>query len=183
MTQSVTLESNDGKKETNIAVTTVDDNGNGILSSRTELSGNGIPFGLLYETSYRGLLALRTQNMLLRAQSTSMIYEIKDITAINPIPTDIGATFTARFKTGTAIQITGFIDVERACTVERQFPAATLNAKLGGNAVEYRCEYRMNNTVVSRSKWVMLERYGYALQTEKTDSNSKTTYQITDVRA
>ena len=181
MTRQVTIEGADGKKETNTAVTTYLNGGNGIVYYKTEHAANGIPFGLGYTTSYAGLLALRTQLVPLRLQNTTAIYEIKELGSITPVPAETGKTFAIRYKTGTTMQITNYNDAERACTAARRFPAAELNGRLAGNALEFNCEERTNNTVQNRSTWAMLEQYGFAVQTSGTSSTSKTTYLITGV--
>ena len=181
MTRQVTIEGPDGKKETNSAVTTYLNGGSGIVFYKTEHAANGIPFGLGYTTSYAGLLPLRTQLVPLRSQNTTAIYEIKEIGSITPVPAGIGKTFAARYKTGTTMQITNYRDAERACTAARRFAAAELNGKLAGDAIEFQCEERANNTVQNRSTWAMLEQYGFAVQTSGTSSTSKSTYLITGV--
>lgn len=181
MTRQVTSEGTDGKKETGTAVTTYRNGGNGIVYYKTEHAANGIPFGLGYTASYAGLLALRTQLVPLRLRNTTAIYEIKEIGSITPLPAEVGKTFAVRFKTGTTMQVTNYQDTERACTAARRFPAAELNGKLAGNALEFNCEERTNNTVQNRSTWALLEQYGFAVQTSGTSSTSKSTYLITGV--
>ena len=181
LTRQVNTESSDGKKETGTAVTTYTDGGNGIVYYRIEHAMNGIPYGQTYASAYKGVLVLRSQLVPLRQQSTTALYEIKEIVAITPFPTDIGKTFSVKYKTGSTMQIANYSDAERACTTVRRFPAAELHAKLGGTATELDCEERTNNSVRSRGKWAMLEQYGFAVQVESTSATSKATYRITDV--
>lgn len=181
LTRQVTTTSPDGKKEVNVATSTYFDGGNGVVYYKTELAANGIPYGLAFATSYKGWLSLRTQLVPLRSQTTTPIYEIKEINDITPVPTDIGKTFTAKFKNGTTMQIVNYFDFERSCTATRRLPASELNGKLEGTVLEFDCEERSGNLVRNRGKWAMLEKYGFAVQTESTSSSSTSTYQITDV--
>lgn len=183
ITREGVTEGSDGKKDSNVLTTTYIDGGNGLVSYKTELSNNGIPYALMYATSYRGLLTLRSQVVPLRLQNSGSIFEVKEIDDVTALGTETGSTFRARYKTGMSIQFANFSEREKSCTAVRRFAAAELNGKLTGNAVEFDCEERSNNAVQDRSKWALLEQYGLAVQIEGVSATSKSTYRITDVKA
>jgi hypothetical protein len=183
ITRSVTVEGSDGKKETNVQTTNYVNAGNGLVSYKTEHAHNGIPYGLTYGVTYRGLLPLRMQIVPLRQQNTSFIYEVKELTAISAVPNDAGQTVNMKYKSGTTAQLGNYLETEKTCTSTRRFDASELHSKLSGIAIALSCEERSNNTVRSRSKWVLLDQLGFAIQTEDVSSNSTSSYQITDIKS
>jgi hypothetical protein len=175
-------EGSDGKKETIHRITSYEDVGNGLFAYKHESQNNAIAYALNYGISYRGLLALRWQSVPLRQTNTGLIYEVKQLDQMTEAPSQAGKTFSATYKTGNSVQLAGYFDLQKACTAGRSYRAAEVNAKFAGQALELTCELRANNAVQDRSKWVLLESYGLAIELEGASASTKYTWTVVDVK-
>ncbi|WP_343726272.1 hypothetical protein [Herbaspirillum huttiense] len=179
--REVTTEDNSGKKQTSSSKVTLIDQGNGLYSRRTELSRNDIPFANSFGLVYQGMLPLRVQTVMLSAANTGNIVEAKNVSRIDPVPTQAGETMLFKSSQGYSQQIANFDDADRSCSFKRSFPAAELNAKLEGQALELDCEYSFRNVLEGRGTYVMLQHYGVALETEYRNTNTKNVFKVLDV--
>lgn len=174
-------EAADGKSESWKTATTWIDEGSGLVQKVTEDSYNDIPYRHLYSLTYKGIVDLKWQRVPLQGAVTGPIYEIKSIDRFDAAPSAVGDEFEIDYWSAPRIQIANFYSFRRLCKATRALAASELNSKLAGAALELECEVWANNAVVTRSKWVMLQRYGAAFLTELTTSARKTTYHVIDV--
>lgn len=181
ITTEATSELSDGKKEAWKSVMTLVDNGNGIIQTMNELSNNEIPYALIYSLTYKGLVDLRWQTVPLRGAVTGPVYELKDATRFDALPAGINKDFAVNYTSGSDIQIANFLSSQKTCTTKRVVAASEFHKSLPGQATEIECQQSNNNTVQSRSKWLLLQNYGVVVMIENTSSARKTTYRLVDV--
>lgn len=181
ITSEVTSEQSDGKKESWKAVATLVDAGNGLVQRMVEVSSNDIPYALLYSLTYKGIVDLKWQQVPLRGSVTSMLYEIKDATRFDVIPSTIDKEFVVDYTSGISQQIANFSSHQKACKTSRIMPASELHKKLLGQAIEIECQMRSNGAVQNRTKLVLLQEYGVAFAVEDISSSKKTTSRVLEV--
>lgn len=180
--KEIVMTGSDDKIEKVESTTVYSSLGNGLVGVRTELSRNGIPFALSYANSYHGLFSLRFQSIPLRGQVTAPIIEVKSITSISPKPIAPSGDFAVKYEASTTMAMMNFTAWDIKCTTGAEFPASQFNAKFVGKAFEVNCVDTFQNTVNSRSKYVYLQHYGLAIQTEIVRPQSKSSYKILDVK-
>lgn len=182
---SLVTESNyeaaDGKKETWKNKITLTDLGQGIFQKTMELSNNDIPYKVHYGLTYRGIMDLRWQAVPLRGSMTEPLYEVKDVTRFDSFPTTENQEFTVDYSSGNEVQIAGFLSARKSCKATRILAAGDIHKKLDGKGLEIECQQFSNNLVQSRGKWVFLQNYGVAIQTESVGSAYKTLVRVIDV--
>ncbi len=181
ITKEASAEHSDGKKESFKSVSTLVDGGNGLVEDMTELSNNDVPYALSYRLTYRGLMRLRWQEVLLQATNTGQLYEVKGIRQFDPLPAAAGQEVEIDFRSGLDVQIANFTPNQLKCKATRALPASEVNQKLTGQAIELECKFSANHSVQERSKWMLLRDYGVAVETESANSVIKATYRIVDV--
>jgi hypothetical protein len=172
---------NDGKKTTWKSVETFTDAGHGLVERLDEFSSNDIPTSLHYTLSYKGAFDLRWQIVPLQAMRTTPIYEVKNITRFERLPTAVGQESVIDFQTGAQAQVANFLTEQRKCKAAHTMVASDINQKLSGQAIELDCETSLNNSIQNRTKMMFLEQYGVAILTEVSSSTNKVVYRITDV--
>ncbi|NYE63939.1 hypothetical protein FHW58_005173 [Duganella sp. 1224] len=175
-------EDSTGKKESWQRTITYVNQGNGLTQQISEGSSNGIAFGLDYTLSYRGLFGFKWQTVPLRGTLTSMIYEVKEVSRLDPIPAVAGQSFEFAYTSGTEQQIAGYHASKRECKTTGSRPASDIYAKLSGQALTFDCDTISNNTVQSRSKWALLPGYGIAVILESTTSARKAVFRVVDIQ-
>lgn len=182
---SLVTESNyeaaDGKKETWKNKITLIDLGQGVFQKTVEQSNNNIPFKVHYGLTYRGLMDLRWQSVPLRRSITEPLFEVKDVTRFDALPIAENQEFTVDYSSGNEVQIAGFFSARKSCKATRQLAAQDIHKKLDGKGLEIECQQFSNNLVENRSKWVFLQNYGIAIQTEGIGSAYKTIIRVIDV--
>lgn len=174
-------ESSDGKKESWKNTITLVDLGQGVFQRTSELSNNDIPYKVNYSLSYKGIMDIRWQSVPLRGSVTEPLYEVKDVVRFDPLPISENQDFVFDYLSGNEVQVANFLSAKKSCKTTRLLAANELNKKLVGGGLEIECQQFANNVVQSRSKWVYLQYYGFAVQTEQTGSAYKTLVKFIDV--
>ncbi|WP_169151528.1 hypothetical protein [Azoarcus sp. TTM-91] len=177
----VDYEGVDGKKETWQNKVTFTDLGQGIFQYVAEASSNDIPFKVNYGLNYRGLIDLRWQNVPLVRGMTDPLVEVKDIKRFDALPSAENQEFTVEFLSGNEIRLANFIEARRSCKATRLLAAADIHKKLEGKALEMECQMFVENLLDSRGKWVFLQNYGIAIQTEEVATRRKAVFRVVDV--
>jgi len=182
ITVEANTEQNDGKKQSYKNILTLTDVGNGQFQRLMEQTSNDIPYSLIYALTYKGMVGLRWQVVLLRNNMTTPLYEIRDVTRFDAIPSAANNEFVVEYSIGTENQMANSLLGQLSCKAARIFDAKELNEKLTGLATEFDCQQLYNKAIQSHSKWVMLQKYGFAILTEEVTSTQKTHYRVVDLR-
>lgn len=177
-----TGENSDGKKDSWQREITYINQGNGLVQEISESANNGISFELDYSLTYRGFMGLRWQSVPLRGNLSSLLFEIKEASRFDPLPTAPGQAFVVDYATGTEQQIMNYYPNKRSCKSTGYRPAGEIHAKLSGQALIFECENISNNTVQSRNTWAVLPGYGVAIVLETTNSTRKTSHRVIDIQ-
>jgi len=182
ITMEAKSEGSDGKTESWINTVTFVDAGHGFVQRMTESSNNDIPYNLAYSLTYKGIMDLRWQTVPLRGTVAGPLNEVKDTTRFDSLPETVGKEFVVDYLIAPDYQIANFRAYQKSCKATRALEAGSLHAKLPGPALELECQILMNNVVQSRSKWVLIQQYGLAIQIENVDSSNKSTVRVADVK-
>lgn len=176
-------ESADGKKESWKNTITLTDLGQGLFQRMSEHSNNDIPYRISFSLTYRGFMDLRWQGVPLRGSMTEPLYEVKEVTRFDAVPTSENQEFAVEYSSGSSIQIANFDKTRKSCKATHRLDAKAIHAKLVGAGLEFECQSLKDNVVQGRSKWVFLQNYGVAILTESTGSSYKTVIRVVDVKA
>lgn len=176
-------EQTDGRKEAWTAAMTLVDGGNGLVQTMTELSSNEVLYGRIHSLSYRGLIDLRWQNVQLANPGASQVYEVKNASRFDALPTGLNQEFAYEFQSGAEAQSTNFQTSQRHCKSIRTLPASQLHQKLPGQATELECSQRNNNGAPNTSRWMLLEDYGVAILVESKSGSRKVDVRLLDVKS
>jgi hypothetical protein len=171
------------KKETPTLLATLKNVGNGVVQEMLEYSNNDIPYGIEYSLSYMALLPLKSQRVFYNRQTANFAIEAKHL---NEVPKDAvklreETDYVFDWASGTSPQLMNFSNIRLVCRSGKFYSAATLHAKLAGNAIDFNCTRHVNGVVRARQKFAVLERYGLALKLEFKSSTITETYRIGDV--
>lgn len=180
ITVEASNEQSDGKKQSYKNVMTLTDMGNGQVERLIEQISNDISYNLVYALTYKGIVGLRWQAVPLLGTRTTPLYEIRDVTRFDAIPSKANNEFVVEYTMGREDQMAGGIATQLACKSTRIFDAKELNEKLPGLATEFNCQQLYNKAVQNHSKWVMLQKYGFAIMTEEITSTQKTCFRVID---
>jgi hypothetical protein len=181
MTLESTVEHSDGKTVTSQKKSTYINLGNGLVQILHEYSNNNIPYTQYYELSYKGIMDVRSQSVLLSRANTNFLIEMKDASRFDKFTDKPDREYVYDYLYGTDMQLANFSSAKRTCKVAKTFAASTLNAKLTGEASDLNCETYSNNVVQSRVKLVYLKDLDMAILMEVANSADKFTNKITDV--
>jgi hypothetical protein len=154
---------------------------NGLLQTTLEISNNDIPYEVRHSVSYKGMINLKWQIIRVEGKYANPIYEVKNVTKFDSIPTNVGDEFVMKATSAKQEQLDNFNVFQRKCRASKSDSAMLLHPKLSGQAVTMDCEYLSNDTLMSRSKWILLKDYGVAVMMENKSSTRKDTLAITNV--
>lgn len=156
--------------------------GNGVVASHDTVTNNGVPFRINYRVSYRGIVPLKWQNVFLNRAVADRAYELKTIKQFESVTAGKDRAEYS-FEYAPEPQLVSFLQGREVCTIGAPKPATALAPALAGTMVEIMCEnFGNNGQSVSKSTYAYLTQYGVALLSSFTDSEARTTNQITAVR-
>lgn len=160
--------------------------GNGLVQTYDEIRNNQLPFRINYRLTYRGLYPLKWQTVFHAAINADLAYEMKTVARLDRVPAKLAADDKLEFagSSGNQVQVAGFLDQRRACTVVGNASAASeLHASLQGQWRQIDCDfYGPSGAVSSKTTFAYLTQYGVAVPMKFTDSGLRTTHKITGVR-
>ncbi len=139
--------------------------GGSLVQMRVEDSRNGVPMTQNYQLSYRGIVALKSQNLNVGAAMTGFAFELKSFQHFDAVgrPSASGM-LDYQYKSGTTAQIMNFRDGRSTCKIGPAYPAAKVNAQLLGDARDLDCTiYNSNGVKTSSSRAAYLAKYGVAV--------------------
>lgn len=177
--QETRSESSDGKTETWQSKLLLKNVGNGLVQRLLENSNNGIPYLFYYSLTHKGMFSLKWQEVALQRPSSGLMFEVKEITRLDPMPETEKQTFTVDFTSGSANQLANFNAFTRTCQTLHTYPASDIHSAIPGKALAIECQHIANNLPQSRTQWALLQHYGVALQTGFISSSKKLTIRVT----
>ncbi len=139
--------------------------GSGLVQVLHEYSRNGVPTSQMAEISYRGIQALRAQDVAYERQVVDPPTELKSFTHFDVLGAgDFGRTLDYQFTFAPAPQIMNFKTGRNLCVFGSVSAASLLNAAFDGNMQQIDCtEYNTNGVVRGHSRFAYLIKYGVAL--------------------
>ncbi len=149
--------------------------GGSFVQALREYTRNGVPTGQLFEISYRGLQALRDQDVANDKRMVDPLYEIKSLKHFDVLaPGDSGSKVEYEFAFAPSVQIMNFPIGRNSCVLGSVTAASQLSPALEGNEQQVDCtEYNSNGVVRGHIRYAYLTRYGVALELHS-ESASKT---------
>lgn len=158
--------------------------GNGLVRGLDEKAQNGIPVNQEYGLSYRNILSLRSQQVLLNSTTSNFVIEVKSLSRMDsPAPAAGGGSFEFDGDRGRTMQIANFWSWKRTCTWGAVHPASDLSAKFSGNVQDIDCQdLNQNGIQTNRVSGVYLYNYGVFVYTQIQTATLKSTFKFTDVR-
>jgi hypothetical protein len=161
--------------------------GNALVKSYEEYRSNQVPYRINYKLTYRGLMQLKWQSVFHNRAVADIGYQVKTVKRADPLPASVaaGSAFEYDVASGTEVQVAGFVDGRRTCTVVgAPAAAAQLHGSLQGQYREVSCDnYGANGAVASKSTYAYLMQYGVVIPRTYADSSTRNTYKLTAVRS
>ncbi len=170
------VEELDGKKESWKTVSTYLNSENGLVQRVQDLMNNDIPFALKYSLTYKGFFDFRTQYVSLGRSNAEPIIEIKDVMRLDTIPSVADKEFEINYTYGVDTQAT------MKCRTTGTRTGSEIHKKIPGQITDIECENIKNNVLLSRTKWIMFQEYGFAIILEATGSSRKVYSRVVDFK-
>jgi hypothetical protein len=182
---SITAVTEEGNKtETAQGKLVLLDAGDGMVKAAVEYSRNDIPYRLNQMLSYRNLVALRWVAISHAATLSQALREVVATSVTTPgIEQPVaGREYVYKMLWGLVGEGVAHNEVQVSCKVGETVPASTVAAGLPGDAVELACENKEKDVLVGRERYRMVPELGVAFMAELTNSRSKTTFTLADVK-
>lgn len=138
--------------------------GGPFLEEMHEATRNGVPTTQRFVTSYRGILALKSEALNVGNTMAGMTFVAHDFKRFDPLRPDAGKSIEFAYTSGTTVQLVNFRDGRNACMLGDSYAASRANASFEGEAQDIDCtNYNANGVVSGKSHYVYLKKYGTAV--------------------
>jgi len=133
------------------------------------VENDGVPVDRQLVLSYLGFLTLKRQAL----PNQGLVGNSNEIKSIEPFkwfgPNSVpGSSVAIRYKIGTIPQMMNFQDGVMTCTLEKTIQASNILPNIKGIAQFLDCNFKLNNSVGSKSSVVYLPTYGISVTTALT---------------
>lgn len=162
---SWTLNSDDKEKQVKYQDKVTYINAGGpFLEELHEASRNGVPTTQRFTTSYRGILALKSEALNVGNTMAGMTFVAHDFKQFEPLRPDASKSIEFAYTSGTTVQLMNFREGRNSCILGDSYAASRANASLEGDAQDIECtNYNANGVVSGKSHYVYLKKYGTAV--------------------